>query len=345
VPPIQDLQMTMTSSNQERENLRFGLSLSDDFDGQSNYNFAVRYTRRAINPLGGQMDVQVQVGENNLLFGEWYQPLEAKGNWFIAPRMQYASFTTSPIDSSSGVQESEYQVRLAEGGIDLGYNLGFDTQMRIGYRGGVGDTKLDIGNPVDFPDDSFDLSYLQGGVAYDSLDDVNFPTKGERLLIIGTHSQTGFGASDDYDQARVNTAISRSWERNSFLLSSDAALNRKDDDPVPIQAQYLAGGFLNLSGYQQNSLLTNNYWINKILAYRRISSDGWLVSLPVHLGASFEMGSLESEYSEISLDLGDQIFAGSTFLGVDTFVGPLYLAYGQAEGGQRSLYFFLGRTF
>ena len=37
--------------------------------------------------------------------------------------------------------------------------------------------------------------------------------------------------------------------------------------------------------------------------------------------------------------------AGSLFLGADTPVGPLYLGYGQTEGGNNSLFFFLGRPF
>jgi NTE family protein len=41
----------------------------------------------------------------------------------------------------------------------------------------------------------------------------------------------------------------------------------------------------------------------------------------------------------------DVIVAGSIFLGLDTFLGPVYLAYGHAEGGHDSVYFFLGQTF
>ena len=46
-------------------------------------------------------------------------------------------------------------------------------------------------------------------------------------------------------------------------------------------------------------------------------------------------------------DIGfnDLIAAGSVFVGLDTFLGPLYAAYGRAEGGHGSFYFFLGRVF
>ena len=32
-------------------------------------------------------------------------------------------------------------------------------------------------------------------------------------------------------------------------------------------------------------------------------------------------------------------------LGADTYLGPLYLAYGQAEGGHSALYLYLGHKF
>ncbi len=41
----------------------------------------------------------------------------------------------------------------------------------------------------------------------------------------------------------------------------------------------------------------------------------------------------------------DLIAAGSGFLGVDIPLAPVYLAYGHAEGGNDSVFFFLEQTF
>jgi NTE family protein len=48
---------------------------------------------------------------------------------------------------------------------------------------------------------------------------------------------------------------------------------------------------------------------------------------------------------EGSFKLKDQAFGGSLFLGIDTILGPIYLAQGFGEGGRRVSYFFLGRSF
>jgi NTE family protein len=37
------------------------------------------------------------------------------------------------------------------------------------------------------------------------------------------------------------------------------------------------------------------------------------------------------------------LIAGSTFVGADTPLGPLYGAYGRSEGGEQAVYLFLGK--
>jgi NTE family protein len=43
--------------------------------------------------------------------------------------------------------------------------------------------------------------------------------------------------------------------------------------------------------------------------------------------------------------MGSLIPAGSLFVGMDTFLGPFYLAGGMAEGGNHALYLYLGATY
>jgi hypothetical protein len=39
------------------------------------------------------------------------------------------------------------------------------------------------------------------------------------------------------------------------------------------------------------------------------------------------------------------IYAGTVLFGIDSFLGPLYIAYGVADTGQDELYVSLGRAF
>ncbi len=56
-----------------------------------------------------------------------------------------------------------------------------------------------------------------------------------------------------------------------------------------------------------------------------------------------EAGNVWNDLGDMSLD--DLIVAASGFAGADTPLGPVYLAYGYAEGGNDSVYLFLGQTF
>ena len=45
------------------------------------------------------------------------------------------------------------------------------------------------------------------------------------------------------------------------------------------------------------------------------------------------------------LSLGNTIWGGSVWAGVDTPVGPIYVGYGRAEGDRDAVYVYLGRAF
>jgi NTE family protein len=61
------------------------------------------------------------------------------------------------------------------------------------------------------------------------------------------------------------------------------------------------------------------------------------------VGGSLETGNAWRTTAEIAAD--NLRFSASVFVGLDTLVGPLYTAYGLADGGSGSWYFFLGHVF
>jgi len=80
------------------------------------------------------------------------------------------------------------------------------------------------------------------------------------------------------------------------------------------------------------------------LYYRRIGDRTVpLLDTSVYVGASLEVGNVWQQRNDISIS--NTLSAGSVFVVFDTLIGPLYLAYGAAEGGRRSAYLFLGQTF
>lgn len=95
-----------------------------------------------------------------------------------------------------------------------------------------------------------------------------------------------------------------------------------------------------MSGLNPDELSGQHAGIAILAYYRRL---GNIAFLPTYVGGTVELGNTWQDESDISLD--SSIFAGSVFVGVDSILGPIYLAVGQAEDGQRALYFYVGRTF
>jgi len=65
--------------------------------------------------------------------------------------------------------------------------------------------------------------------------------------------------------------------------------------------------------------------------------------LPMYLGGSLEAGNTWQNTNDV--DFNNLIGAGSLFFGLDTFIGPLYIAYGVAENNHSSFYLYIGKIF
>ena len=100
------------------------------------------------------------------------------------------------------------------------------------------------------------------------------------------------------------------------------------------------GGFFDLSGLNRNQLSGQHAARLGASYYRRI---GDLALFPAFAGMSLELGNVWESRADISAD--DSLLGGSFWAGVDTPVGPVYVAYGRAEGGEDAFYIALGRIF
>ena len=85
----------------------------------------------------------------------------------------------------------------------------------------------------------------------------------------------------------------------------------------------------------------------RLIAYRRLAESGFL-GMPLYAGFSLETGRVQEDRVQSYMsdkDLGQWKQAGSLFLATDSFIGPLYLAFGQTSDHDSAVYFFWGRPF
>jgi NTE family protein len=224
----------------------------------------------------------------------------------------------------------------AGGELAVGREFGNWGALRIGARYLSGKKDVRIGEPA--PEQDFDLGESFVDMAVDRLDNRNFPRRGILASIGWTAGRESLGADIDFDQLTIGFAGAKSWGRHTLL--TDIRYGTTVRGQAPIQRQYRLGGFLNLSGLNPDELSGQHTGIATMAYYRRV---GDISLLPTYIGATAELGNTWQDKSDISLD--SSIFAGSVFVGVDSILGPVYLAVGLADGGQTALYFYVGRTF
>jgi NTE family protein len=114
--------------------------------------------------------------------------------------------------------------------------------------------------------------------------------------------------------------------------------------PTALRLLFPLGGFFNLSGLKANSIAGPHFAIARTLFYKQIGRGGpGYLDVPTYLGVSFEAGNVWDHRGQMSF--GSLRHDASVFLGMDTLLGPVYVASGFDDKGQHAFYLFLGRTF
>jgi NTE family protein len=322
--------------------LNFGIGLQNDFEGGSDFELSTRYTRTEINSRAAEWRVDTQVGADSGIAVEFYQPLSRGSPFFLAPQMGASAGQLNLFEQGERIAELRVGERVY--GIDGGRELGNWGEFRVGLRRGEGHSRLRIGDPMnpEFADSDFEIGQYSLRFAYDRLDNVRFPREGTRWGVQGLFSRENFNADDEYDLYRFDYLKAATFDRHTLIGLLDIGTKRRDGDSG-LQDVFRLGGFLNLSGLQEDELTGNHSALTSLVYYYQLNSEKSLFSMPIYLGASLELGNVWQTTGEISADTA--ITAGSLLAGMDTLLGPLYIAFGGTEEGDKALYFFLGQGF
>ena len=144
--------------------------------------------------------------------------------------------------------------------------------------------------------------------------------------------------NNDYQQVLLSLSGAKSWADGSLITS--LRLGSTVDGDASINNRYRLGGFMKLSGLEQNQLAGQHMGFASVAYQYRVYRSQ---VFPVYAGGALQVGNTWEERSDISLH--DVRGSTSLFLGADTPIGPLYLGYGYTEGGNDAVYLFLGQPF
>jgi len=116
--------------------LRFGLSLQDDFQGNSTYNAAIRFVMADITRNAGEWVTDLQIGTISQISSELFLPLAQFSGWFVMP---HAADRSRDVDVLQGQNLlAEYRVHRFDYGLDFGHQFGNWGEIRTGRAARTG---------------------------------------------------------------------------------------------------------------------------------------------------------------------------------------------------------------
>ncbi|MCL4836503.1 MAG: patatin-like phospholipase family protein [Thermoanaerobaculia bacterium] len=319
--------------------VRLGITLQDDVEGSTAFNFRFRLNKFEITRSGGEWVTELQLGENQLARTELYQPVGGRRRFFAAARLEARrdpALFLAGSESAIDTRQSAYG-----GALDFGSALGAWGEIRLGLRYEEGRYDLRAGG-----DGLRDLDYVASGPAlrlgWDTLDNASFPRRGGGGSISYLHNLEALGADENLGRAELRFLHAFPTRRGSLLAGLSTGAFTEDD--TAFAQPFTLGGFLSLSGLGSERLAGRFYGLGRVLyLHRLLELDLGAIKSPIYLGGSLEYGG--AWLTSDAIDTASAQLHGSLFVGIDSPLGPVYLGYGAGDGGTSAAYLFIGRAF
>ena len=318
--------------------LRLGLNLSDDLRGESAFNLGASYRVNGINSLGAEWLTRGQIGDEQALYSEFYQPLDAGSRYFVAPYLDMGS--SNIVASLQNDPIAEYRLERYGFGINVGRQIGNNGEVRLGAGKAWGQAEVRIGDQ-DLPKVSFNEGFYELKYSFDTLDNVYFPHHGEDISLSLRKFDKSLDSDVNYRQWLFNLDKAISSGPNTFVLGG--RYGRTLDATDVVTSSFVMGGARELSGFRQGSVTGQNVSLMRMVYYRRLTPQAYVpLDFPLYIGGSLERGRAWNNDNEF--DSG-YINAASIFLGLETPLGPLTFTYGANSTHEQAVYLNLGQTF
>ena len=318
--------------------LRLGLKLATDFKEDTYFNVIGNYRRSWLNRLGGELRNDFSLGQTTGLRSELYQPVWLGHGLFIAPILAIGQTSENLFVGNQPV--ATYRIQSYGGEFDIGWTFGRYGELRLGVERADLHYDPSIAIPL-FPAGDVSTGSLVAKFTSDRLDSAAFPRSGYFLAALYRDSIDSLGAEIEYQKATMNAVAAFSMGPHTLELELKGGGAIDGDLPL-YDLQYL-GGLFNLSGYLINQLQGQQSVLGRVAYYYR------LANVPVLLKGLYAGMSLEAGQVYGRLDGSPSIGllpAAAIFVGADSALGPVYLAYGHAfDGNLNTVYLYVGTSY
>jgi NTE family protein len=321
-----------TEADWAHSRLRVGLELNSDFSENSAFQLKVMHVLSSLNDWGAELRTVASVGTERVLGTQFWQPLGAGSQWYVAPALQYGS-GASDIFNSTGFRQARYAYDYSAAQISLGRQLGRWGDLRYTVARQVGNAHLSI--PENLTSQRSFQTVQELSFNVDTLDTIAFPTRGT-LFSLEWQRAVEKSRNDAPVPARQKVQALEAFHTGRWAGHVYAEWARSQAGATDNNL----GGFLRLSGTTPESVVGSRTVLGRVVMARSIGAMPAALGGDVRLGFSLEAGGAYSPADP--LHWGKLKQAGSAFISVDTRFGPLYLGTGTTKGGKSSGYLFLG---
>jgi len=320
--------------------LLFGLGLTSDFRAESSYNLRALYRSTWINALGGEWLFGTQLGSEQNVNTEIYQPLDRRHLTFVRGHAM-AGLRKTPF-FEHGERVAIYRIQENNAGVDFGTNFGVYGQASVGWIERSMGAVLDTGPASTFSNRSLHVGGATARVAVDTYDQPFFPTRGIRIdathfeaARVTDRNNLGF---PPYSKSELRFGAAWQPSRFAYLVELDGGTSFKGS--VPLADAFSLGGPRRLAGFAKDQMLGGEYFFGRVETQYRLNYASPLYGLTLIGGLAAEAGKMNKLISESSLSGWQRSF--SAYLAASTFLGPVYIGVADSKNGKGRFYLSIG---
>ena len=325
-----------TKERTERKNvLELGVEVNNTESDNTNFNARGRLTFFDVGGFGSEWRNDFSIGSTTLFSTEYFRPFK-ESKFFIAPNALYQNRRVDFFQD--GERLAEYTFETSQIGIDLGYLINRESEVRFGYKFGNQNASRRIGDPL-LPnlDGKFSVASLKFN--YDGADNGQIPTRGIRSSNSLNYYFNTPGSSDGFTQAETDINVLYPFSERYIGFGFGAGGTSFGATPTAFQ-QFTVGGLFNVGGYGSQEFRGSNFLRGGFGVLRQTYSLPSFISTKIYFGGWYEAGSA---FERLDSARYRQSVSGGVLM--ETPVGPIFVGGSLAEGGRRKFYFSLGRFF
>jgi NTE family protein len=324
--------------------LMLGFSLENTTTDEFAFQFAARYLTFDVLGSGSELRMDAAVGAQPRVGADLYRPI-GHSPFFVSLSALAVGIRLNFIQEDAII--AQYDETRAGVGLDLGVNLGRDSEVRAGLSTGHLEASVKAGDP-NLPELSGRETRARIRWLHDSQDSPVVPSRGLLAAAMYSHHLESpdvppeFAVdrtNDDLRQLQAEGSMFWSPRRRDRLFVLAGAGTSFDGNPLPTE-QFQLGRPLRLGAYNIGEFRGDHYAVATVGYLRGIGRLPDFMGGPIFAGGWIENGSAFDD-----IDTAQFRTNASLGLVMDTLLGPMLLGGSFAFDGNWRYYVGIGRIF